>query len=97
MITSDETTKATPTEPHVVTETADVQSETIEELTDVTEPKQEVTVIEPEKETVDNGITVYITPSGKKYHYSSSCAGKNAIEKSLDDVKNSYGPCKKCT
>lgn len=40
--------------------------------------------------------TVYITPTGKKYHYSKSCAGKNAISKKLSDVKGLYGPCKKC-
>lgn len=40
--------------------------------------------------------TVYTTPYGEKYHYSKSCAGKNAIEKELDDVKDIYEPCKKC-
>ena len=42
------------------------------------------------------GTTVYITPTGEKYHYSADCAGKNAIKKSLSEVKGSYGPCKKC-
>ena len=46
--------------------------------------------------TIDNSRTVYITPTGKKYHYRKTCAGKNAIEKTLDTVKDSYGPCKKC-
>lgn len=43
-----------------------------------------------------SGVTVYTTPSGKKYHYSKSCAGKNAIEEDLDDVQGSYEPCQKC-
>lgn len=43
-----------------------------------------------------NGQTVYITPSGKKYHYKKSCAGKNAMERDINKVKNSYDPCKKC-
>lgn len=45
---------------------------------------------------IDNSRIVYITPTGKKYHYRKTCAGKNAIEKTLDSVKDSYGPCKKC-
>lgn len=40
--------------------------------------------------------TVYITPTGEKYHFSKSCAGKNAMERELDDVKDIYEPCKKC-
>ena len=39
---------------------------------------------------------VYITPNGKCYHYDKQCAGKNAIEKNFDDVKNSYKPCGTC-
>lgn len=43
-----------------------------------------------------HGSIVYITPTGSKYHYSKSCAGKNAIQKNLSEVKGSYDPCKKC-
>lgn len=39
---------------------------------------------------------VYTTPYGEKYHYSKSCAGKNASESELDDVKGFLDPCKKC-
>lgn len=39
---------------------------------------------------------VYITPSGKKYHYSASCAGKNAIATTLDEASKTHEPCKKC-
>lgn len=42
------------------------------------------------KETV-----VYITPTGKCYHYRQSCAGKNAIKTTLDKCKGKR-PCKKC-
>ena len=42
------------------------------------------------------GGTVYVTPNGKKYHYSSACAGKNAMARDYNSVKDSYGPCKKC-
>lgn len=47
-------------------------------------------------ESEDDGIEVYVTPTGKKYHYSSSCAGKNAIPINLSNAQYSYDPCKKC-
>ena len=31
--------------------------------------------------------TVYITPTGKRYHYSKECAGKNAIKTDIKDAK----------
>lgn len=42
-----------------------------------------------------NKKVVYITPTGKCYHYKKSCAGKNAIETTLDKC-NGKRPCKKC-
>lgn len=38
---------------------------------------------------------VYITPTGKKYHYSASCAGNNARKVGISQV-GSLEPCKKC-
>ena len=40
---------------------------------------------------------VYITPTGECYHYSRACAGKNAIETSMENATAYYRPCKKCT
>lgn len=41
--------------------------------------------------------TVYITPTGKRYHYSKSCAGKNGSSVTISKAKSSgYTPCKKC-
>lgn len=64
---------------------------------------EKTTVEETEKiieeiteETTKKGRTVYITPYGEKYHYSASCAGKNAMARTLDEVKGTYDPCKKC-
>ena len=41
------------------------------------------------------GETVYITPSGKRWHRSRRCAGDNAISVTMDQV-GSRTPCKKC-
>ena len=65
---------------------------TTESTTKETTSKETTT----EKETKATSRTVYITPSGSKYHFSKSCAGDNAIETSLDEVKDAYQPCKKC-
>ncbi|MBR0027843.1 MAG: hypothetical protein IJP58_04270, partial [Clostridia bacterium] len=41
--------------------------------------------------------TVYITPSGKRYHYSKRCAGKNAIATTKSDaLASGRDACKKC-
>lgn len=41
--------------------------------------------------------TVYITPTGKRYHYLSSCAGKNATPTTLSNAKSrGLTPCNKC-
>lgn len=42
--------------------------------------------------------TVYITPTGKRYHLISTCGGKNSTPASLDDAIQIYNltPCKKC-
>ena len=50
-----------------------------------------------EDETDENsGRIVYDTPTGKKYHFSKKCAGKNAIEVLYDEIKHQKEPCKKC-
>lgn len=41
--------------------------------------------------------TVYATPTGKRYHYSSSCGGENSYSTSLNSaVASGLTPCKKC-
>lgn len=41
--------------------------------------------------------TVYITPTGKRYHYRSTCGGKNSFAVELDQaIAQGYTPCKKC-
>lgn len=41
--------------------------------------------------------TVYITPTGARYHNSAKCAGDNAIETTLDEATSQgYTPCGRC-
>lgn len=50
-----------------------------------------------EKTTEHRGDTVYIAPTGKRYHYSKTCAGKNATAVSEAEAKErGRTPCKKC-
>lgn len=74
------------TEP---TKTPETELSTTENIT-------ENVVIQTEKEARTTDKTVYITPTGKKYHFSKSCAGKNATPTSLEAAKRHYDPCKKC-
>lgn len=44
-----------------------------------------------------NSATVYVTPTGKKYHYNSSCNGGSYSPTTLDKaIKMGLTPCKKC-
>lgn len=48
-----------------------------------------------EQAAAQQSETVYITPSGKRWHRSRRCAGDNAIAVTMDQV-GSRTPCKKC-
>ncbi len=41
-------------------------------------------------------MAVYITPTGKRYHYRPTCAGKNATEIDFNQAQERYTPCQKC-
>lgn len=48
-------------------------------------------------ESPAKGDTVYVAPTGKRYHYSKSCAGKNGRAVSVAEaVSEGKTPCKKC-
>ena len=48
-------------------------------------------------ESDDASSVVYITPTGKKYHFNSDCAGKNSVETTLSEaLDKNLTPCKKC-
>ena len=45
----------------------------------------------------NNNETVYRTPTGKKYHFDTSCGGKNSFETTLEKaVSDGLTPCSKC-
>ena len=48
-----------------------------------------------EQAAAQQSETVYITPSGKRWHRSASCAGKNARAVTMDQV-GGRTPCQKC-
>ena len=86
---------------YIQTKDKSVQSEKIKVVVETEKIEEEVakdtpTVETPTTETpVDNGRTVYITPYGKKYHYSQSCAGENASATTENSAKKTHDPCKK--
>lgn len=47
--------------------------------------------------TIDNSKTVYITPTGKRYHLISTCGGKNSKSSTLSYAQSiGLTPCQKC-
>ena len=84
-------TTETPTTENIITTANTTTTEESTESTTVSTTKEEETT------TTKKGKTVYTTPYGEKYHFSSECAGRNAIERDLNDIKDIYDPCKKCT
>ena len=52
---------------------------------------------EPTSTPETNSKTVYVTPTGKKYHYDNNCNGGTYIESTLDKALSmGLTPCKKC-
>ena len=48
-------------------------------------------------EKYEEAKKVFVTPSGKKYHYKASCAGKSAFEAPLEAAELFRDPCSICT
>lgn len=65
----------------------------------VNEPVQEQPkeTTKPTQPTEDTSRTVYVTPSGKRYHFDPDCGGKNSSATTLNRAKSSgKAPCQKC-
>ncbi|MBQ2676795.1 MAG: hypothetical protein IJF54_05295 [Clostridia bacterium] len=100
-----QTTTQTQTETENLWEHLETEQHTTKQLTtklQITKPTTKLTLkpttIAPTQPEVpeDNSRVVYITPTGKRYHYRATCAGKNAIRTTLNKASVSYTPCKKC-
>lgn len=61
-------------------------------------PVQPVVPVQPEQtETIPNDQAVYVTKSGKRYHYDGTCNGGTYYESTLEDARNrGLTPCQKC-
>lgn len=62
-------------------------SSTPTQYNEITDFSENHTIATRETEEPKN-FSVFISPTGKKYHYHSTCAGKNAISVSLEEAKN---------
>ena len=50
-----------------------------------------------DEEETPSSPTAYITPTGKRYHLSQSCAGENAVETTIAKAsEEGYTPCANC-
>lgn len=81
---------------YIKTKSGAVESKKLKVTVKDEETTRKQTVSTTANAPIKNSVTVYITPTGKRYHYSKACAGKNAIVKDLNSVTGAYTPCKKC-
>lgn len=100
--TTMQTTQST-TETTTETTTAVITTETTTQTTtEKTTTKAATTTSTTKKQTTtaaqnQNSMEVYRTPSGKRYHYISTCGGKNSYSVSLNEAKAAgLTPCQKC-
>lgn len=95
---TDVTTTQTTTETTTQTTTKKATTTTTKQ----TATKAAITTSTTKKQTTaaaqnQNSMGVYRTPSGKRYHYISTCGGKNSYSVSLDEAKAAgLTPCQKC-
>lgn len=94
---SPEKTSSVTTEPSSYAPT-----EPSEEQGDITEndnpsDKTQTEINEEPSAEPQRGDTVWVAPTGKRYHYVKSCAGKNGFKvKKSEAISSGKTPCKKC-
>lgn len=79
----------------------DDTQENLNKLRNLLGVEAEITTQETEESQNNDdsqSITVYITPTGKKYHYDGNCGNGTYIPIDLDKaIAQGYGACKKCS
>lgn len=104
------TTEKTTADEHKITTVVSIKTETTlamqTEVAETTPPTEAAPIESPtdaptnppaNNSPTQNSKTVYVTPTGKCYHYSSNCNGGKYIESTLDDaLRRGLSPCKKC-
>lgn len=76
----------------------ETQAETVSKTEYITETTTEYTRAAQEETTTEyNGITVYYTNTGKKYHYDNNCNDGEYFPCTLDQALSmGLDPCKRC-
>jgi hypothetical protein len=84
-------------EDQPVQEPEPVSQEPIQQEPAPQEPAKTETKTDSQPDNAENSVKVYITKSGKRYHYDSNCNGANYFESTLKDATNKgLTPCEKC-
>lgn len=92
--TKESTTEKETTSKQVTSNTTTTQKQTTTKKITTT---QKQTTTKKVNSPNSNGVSVYRTPSGKRYHFDPDCGGKNSYKISLDDAKSvGLTPCQKC-
>ena len=72
-------------------------SKSTKQTTTSSEAKQSSSGSSTSSSSTQNSQTVYVTPTGKRYHLSPTCGGKNSTATTLSNAKSmGLTPCKKC-
>ena len=99
---SNANTHATNTNTLTNTETKSSEAKTLQSTQSSSTPKSQTPSTTNKNTTVstntkDDSKIVYVTPTGKRYHYISTCGGKNSTASTLNNAKaRGLTPCKKC-
>lgn len=82
----------------VIVTTIAPQADIVTEKETTTTAATTVTTVATTTTAADsNDLVVYVTPSGKKYHYIKTCPGKNSTPTTLSKaIASGKEPCKKC-
>lgn len=90
-------TTETTTKAPAATQSPAVQRTTTTKRPTTTRAKTETTTKATTTVREQESQTVYVTPTGKRYHLLSTCGGKNSAPIRLEDaLSRGYTPCQKC-